>query len=64
MSNVQVRGHCDGPALVLPHPGIAERAFVLVPLAEIAPDLLVPGLGRVRSLLARVDRSTAQRLPA
>ena len=34
--------------LELPAPGIAARAFVLVPLADIAPDLVVPGLGRVR----------------
>jgi len=55
---------CEGPELVLPHPGIAERAFVLAPLADIAPDLMVPGLGRVRSLLGRVDGSSARRLPA
>ena len=41
-------------ALKLPHPGIAERDFVLHPLADIAPDLEVPGLGRVAILRARV----------
>jgi len=40
--------------LVLPHPGVVARNFVLYPLAEIAPDLEVPGRGRVRQLLARV----------
>ena len=40
------------PGLTVPHPGVAERAFVLLPLAEIAPDLIVPGLGRVRTLAA------------
>ena len=52
------------PDLTVPHPGIAERAFVLVPLAEIAPDLLVPGAGSVRDLLARVDSSGVERLAA
>jgi 2-amino-4-hydroxy-6-hydroxymethyldihydropteridine diphosphokinase len=52
------------PGLDLPHPGIAERAFVLVPLAEIAPELEVPGVGRVRSLLGRVDRAGLERLAA
>jgi 2-amino-4-hydroxy-6-hydroxymethyldihydropteridine diphosphokinase len=44
-----------GTELVLPHPGVVERNFVLYPLADIAPDLEVPGSGRVRELLARVS---------
>jgi 2-amino-4-hydroxy-6-hydroxymethyldihydropteridine diphosphokinase len=42
----------DEPGLTLPHPRLHERRFVLEPLAELAPDLLVPGRGRVRDLLA------------
>jgi 2-amino-4-hydroxy-6-hydroxymethyldihydropteridine diphosphokinase len=41
--------------LRLPHPGIVERNFVLYPLAEIAPDLDVPGLGRVAELAGNVS---------
>ena len=40
--------------LTVPHPGIAERGFVLAPLHEIAPTLQVPGAGRVEELLRRL----------
>lgn len=47
--------HEDG--LEVPHPQLAQRAFVLVPLAQIAPQWRVPGAGTVAELLARVDAS-------
>lgn len=52
----------DAPGLRVPHPLLAQRAFVLVPLAAIAPDLEVPGHGRVRELLARLDPSERERV--
>lgn len=42
---------CEDAALTLPHPRLHERAFVLYPLHEIAPDLAVPGRGTVKELL-------------
>lgn len=47
---------CDRPQLHLPHPGIAKRNFVLVPLAEIAAELEIPGVGRVAALSANIGR--------
>ena len=41
--------------LTLPHPHIADRAFVLLPLHDVAPDLAIPGQGSVASLLRSVD---------
>lgn len=41
----------DLPDLTVPHPGIAERGFVLAPLSDIAPELAVPGAGQVQALL-------------
>jgi 2-amino-4-hydroxy-6-hydroxymethyldihydropteridine diphosphokinase len=41
----------DHPRLTLPHPRLHERAFVLAPLVEIAPDLTIPGRGPVTELL-------------
>jgi 2-amino-4-hydroxy-6-hydroxymethyldihydropteridine diphosphokinase len=43
------------PGLTLPHPGVSERNFVLYPLFDIAPTLMIPGHGRVVHLKSRVD---------
>jgi 2-amino-4-hydroxy-6-hydroxymethyldihydropteridine diphosphokinase len=45
----------DEPGLVVPHPRLAERRFVLEPLAELDPDLVVPGQGGVAELLSRLE---------
>jgi 2-amino-4-hydroxy-6-hydroxymethyldihydropteridine diphosphokinase len=48
------------PGLILPHPFLTERAFVLVPLAEIAPDRVIAG-ATVRDHLAKIDTSGVER---
>ncbi len=53
---------CDLPRLQLPHPRMHERAFVLVPLLELAPDIIIPGHGRARDLLALDDASSVRRV--
>ncbi len=52
----------DEPALTLPHPRLFERAFVLVPLAEIVPERVIAGK-RVRDALAKLDTTGITRLP-
>jgi len=52
----------DSPELTLPHPHLHERAFVLVPLADLAPGLYHPVLHQtIRELLAAVDTTGVKR---
>ncbi len=53
----------DDPQLTLPHPRLHERAFVLAPLAEIAPQLSIPGRGSVGDLLLRCAGQQIEKLP-
>lgn len=55
--------HYDEPGLQVPHPELHRRAFVLVPLHELAPDMQVPGRGRVSDLLAGVDTRGIDAIP-
>jgi 2-amino-4-hydroxy-6-hydroxymethyldihydropteridine diphosphokinase len=60
--------HLDGvmlsdERLTLPHPRIRERAFVLLPLHDLAPGLQLPGQGQVANLLASLDTAGCERLP-
>ncbi len=50
----------DEPNLTVPHPGIPQRNFVLYPLADIAPDLAIPGVGVVRALATRTSADGLQ----
>jgi 2-amino-4-hydroxy-6-hydroxymethyldihydropteridine diphosphokinase len=52
----------DQPELTLPHPRVFERAFVLVPLSEIAPDRLIAGRS-IREALADLSTEGIERLP-
>lgn len=50
------------PELTVPHPRVAERAFVVMPLAELAPDLVVPGIGPLAELQGYVEDQDIERL--
>ena len=50
----------DLPGLRVPHPHLHERAFVLVPLLELAPDISIPGQGLARDALSRVETTAIE----
>lgn len=52
----------DDQRLALPHPRMADRAFVLLPLSDIAPALPLPGYGTVSERLTELDTSGCERL--
>jgi 2-amino-4-hydroxy-6-hydroxymethyldihydropteridine diphosphokinase len=52
----------DSAELHVPHPRMAQRAFVLAPLLEIAPDIVIPGAGRAGPLLALIADQPVSRL--
>lgn len=53
--------YIDEPRLRVPHPRLHERAFVLVPLAAVAPDTTIPGRGRAAALAAALDPRGVER---
>ena len=52
----------DEVGIRVPHPGIAERNFVLLPLGEIAPQLVIPALGRVGAVAVNTDEPSISRI--
>jgi 2-amino-4-hydroxy-6-hydroxymethyldihydropteridine diphosphokinase len=52
----------DTPLLVLPHPRLHERAFVLRPLLDVLPDCSAPGLGTLHQYLAKVADQAIERI--
>ena len=60
-----LHGHSvsNDPQLTLPHPRMHRRAFVLAPLAEIAPEVSIPGYGAISDMLATCADQKVERLP-
>ena len=52
----------DTPQLTVPHPRLHQRAFALLPLADVLPDALIPGRGFVRDWIARVAHQRIEKL--
>ncbi|MHB8115536.1 MAG: 2-amino-4-hydroxy-6-hydroxymethyldihydropteridine diphosphokinase [Acidithiobacillus ferrivorans] len=55
--------HSTDPELILPHPRLHERAFVLIPLAEFDPELIIPGCGCIADHLPAVTGQSITRIP-
>jgi 2-amino-4-hydroxy-6-hydroxymethyldihydropteridine diphosphokinase len=53
----------DDPLLTVPHPRLAERAFVVFPLQEVGPDLVVPGLAPLAEIAMRLSPAGLEVLP-
>lgn len=52
----------NSPELILPHPRMHDRAFVLVPLAELSPELVIPGIGPIGSSIQALDLGGVSKL--
>lgn len=50
----------DEPGLIVPHPRVKERAFVLLPLSDLSPDMTVPGQGELQDLIDKCDKSSIE----
>jgi 2-amino-4-hydroxy-6-hydroxymethyldihydropteridine diphosphokinase len=52
----------DVPGMQIPHPGILQRNFVLFPLYEVAPEIIIPGVGRLQDVIRQCSPDGLMRL--